>query len=128
MEILKISGIAFVIITVSAILKQTKPEFAIQVILISAITLLGIVLDYTKNVYEYLIELCMNGGIKAEYIKVIFKIVVISYICEFTASLCRDSGESAMAVKVEMAGKLIIIVSSLPVFKELLSVLAGMVM
>ena len=128
MEIIKISGIAFVIITVSAILKQTKPEFAIQVILISAVALLGFVLDYTQNVYEYLLELCSQGGIKAEYIKVIFKIVIIAYICEFTASLCRDSGESAMAVKVEVAGKLIIIVSSLPVFKELLSVLTEMVM
>lgn len=127
MDILKISGIAFVVITLSAILKQTKPEFAIQVVLISAAGMLFVVLSYSENVYEYLNELCLRCGINTSYIKVIFKIVVISYVADFTASLCRDCGESAIAVKVETIGKLVIIASSLPVFKELISVLSGMV-
>lgn len=127
MDILKISGIAFVVITISAILKQTKPEFAIQVILISAVMILTAVLTYSRAIYDYLYELCGQTGINIQYIKVIFKIIVISYVTEFTASLCRDSGESAIAVKVETVGKLIIIASSLPVFKELISILSAMV-
>ena len=127
MDILKISGMAFVVITMSAILKQTKPEFAIQVILISAVIMLSVVCTYSKTVYDYLSELCSQTGINIQYIKIVFKIIVVSYVAEFTASLCRDSGESAMAVKVETVGKLIIIASSLPVFKELISVLSGMV-
>ena len=127
MEILKISGLAFVIITLSAILKQTKPEFAIQVVLIAAVMLFSFVLSLSTTIYDYISELCSISGIKSEYLKIVLKIIVISYISEFTASLCRDAGESAVAVKVEMVGKLIITASSLPVFKELISLLAGMV-
>ena len=127
MEILKIAGLAFVVITVSAILKQTKPEFAIQVVMLSAIMMLGYVHSLSTTVYEYLMELCTLSGIKSEYLKIVFKIIAISYISEFTASLCRDAGESAVAMKVEMVGKLIIMVASLPVFKELISLLSGMV-
>lgn len=127
MDILKISGMAFVIITISAILKQTKPEFAIQVILISAVMMLSLVFTYSKTIYDYLAELCSQTGINVQYIKTVFKIIVISYVAEFTSALCRDSGESAIAVKVETVGKLIVIASSLPVFKELISVLSGMV-
>lgn len=127
MEILKISGLAFVIITLSAILKQTKPEFAIQLVLIAAVMLFSFVLSLSTTIYDYIAELCSISGIKSEYLKIVFKIIVISYISEFTASLCRDAGESAVAVKVEMVGKLIITASSLPVFKELISLLAGMV-
>lgn len=127
MEILKISGLAFVIITVSAILKQTKPEFSIQVVLLATVMMLGYVLSLSTSIYDYLEELCEISGIKGEYLKIVFKITVISYISEFTASLCRDAGESAVAVKVEMVGKLIITASSLPVFRELISVLSGMV-
>ena len=127
MDILKISGMAFVIITMSAILKQTKPEFAIQIILISAVMMLSVVFTYSKTIYDYLVDLCMQTGINTQYIKIVFKIIVISYVTEFTASLCKDSGESAIAVKVETVGKLIIIAASLPVFKELISVLSGMV-
>ncbi len=127
MEILKISGLAFVIITASAILKQTKPEFSIQVVLLATVMMLGYVLSLSTSIYDYLEELCEISGIKGEYLKIVFKITVISYISEFTASLCRDAGESAVAVKVEMVGKLIITASSLPVFRELISVLSGMV-
>ncbi len=127
MEILKISGLAFVIITVSAILKQTKPEFSIQVVLATAVIMMGFVLSLSTTVYEYLIQLSEISGIKSEYLKIVFKIIVISYISEFTASLCRDAGESAVAVKVETVGKLIITASSLPIFKELISLLSGMV-
>ncbi len=127
MDILKISGMAFVIITMSAILKQTKPEFAIQIILISAVMMLSVVFTYSKTIYDYLTELSIQTGINIQYIKTIFKIIVISYIAEFTSALCRDSGESAIAVKVETVGKLVVIASSLPVFKELISVLSGMV-
>ena len=99
MEILKISGLAFVIITASAILKQTKPEFSIQVVLLATVMMLGYVLSLSTSIYDYLEELCEISGIKGEYLKIVFKITVISYISEFTASLCRDAGESAVAVK-----------------------------
>ena len=127
MEILKISGLAFAIITISAILKQTKPEFAIQVVLIATVLLFTFALSLSTTVYDYILQLCNLSGIKSEYLKIVFKIIAISYISEFTASLCRDAGESAVAVKIEMVGKLIIIASSLPVFKELISLLSGMV-
>ena len=127
MEILKISGLAFVIITISAILKQTKPEFAIQVVLIATVMLFTFALSLSTTVYEYITEICNISGIKSQYLKIVFKIIVISYISDFTASLCRDAGESAVAVKVEMVGKLIITAASLPVFKEFISLLAGMV-
>ena len=127
MEILKISGLAFAIITISAILKQTKPEFAIQVVLIATVLLFTFALSLSTTVYDYILQLCNLSGIKSEYLKIVFKIIAISYISEFTASLCRDAGESAVAVKIEMVGKLIITASSLPVFKELISLLSGMV-
>ncbi len=127
MEILKISGLAFAIITISAILKQTKPEFAIQVVLIATVLLFTFALSLSTTVYDYILQLCNISGIKSEYLKIVFKIIAISYISEFTASLCRDAGESAVAVKIEMVGKLIITASSLPVFKELISLLSGMV-
>ena len=127
MEILKISGLAFAIITISAILKQTKPECAIQVVLIATVLLFTFALSLSTTVYDYILQLCNISGIKSEYLKIVFKIIAISYISEFTASLCRDAGESAVAVKIEMVGKLIITASSLPVFKELISLLSGMV-
>ena len=127
MEILKISGLAFAIITISAILKQTKPEFAIQVVLIATVLLFTFALSLSTTVYDYILQLCNLSGIKSEYLKIVFKIIAISYISEFTASICRDAGESAVAVKIEMVGKLIITASSLPVFKELISLLSGMV-
>ena len=58
---------------------------------------------------------------------IILKITGIAYIVEFGKNICIDAGQSAIATKLEMAGKVIVVVLSLPLMNSLISVLSGLV-
>jgi stage III sporulation protein AD len=54
------------------------------------------------------------------YFTSVLKITGIAYISEFGAEICRDAGEGAIASKIEMAGKVIIIALAIPVITSLI--------
>lgn len=73
------------------------------------------------RVFAVFADLAEQAGLSQNYWGVIVKIMVISYVAEFAASLCRDAGETAYAAKMELAGKLAVIMLALPVIVNLLA-------
>ena len=71
----------------------------------------------------------MNGlsvtGISSGFILLLIKITGISILTEFAVSVCKDMGESAIANKVDLGGKLIIVSLSIPIISAVLSGLLG---
>ena len=63
-------------------------------------------------------DLISTTGIQAEYTSILLKTLGICFLTQFSADSCKDAGESAMASKVELAGKIFIIVIALPLFEQ----------
>ncbi len=109
----------------SVILKQYKPEFA----LVSALTTGVVVLlsglsgleDIIKNIYE----IATKYNVNASYIGTVIKIIAIAYICQFSSEVCRDSGQGAIASKIEFCAKILILFYSLPIADSLLSLVVS---
>ena len=62
-------------------------------------------------------------SVETEYLKLLLKMLGISYVSEFAASLCRDSGCGSVAGQIELFGKLSILLLSMPVVLSLLNTL-----
>ena len=58
--------------------------------------------------------------VEFRYLDVALKIIGVSYLARFAAQICRDAGEGAIAIKVEMAAKVVILALSLPVIRALI--------
>lgn len=86
---------------------------------VSALVLLRF-LPRLREVFGVFRSLGEQAGLNGGYLAVILKIVVISYLAEFAAALCRDAGESAYAAKMELAGKLAVIMLAVPVIVNML--------
>ena len=56
-----------------------------------------------------------------------FKTLGICFLAQFAADSCRDAGESALASKVELAGKISILVLSLPLFEDIAQTALGLI-
>ncbi len=123
MEILKIITLAISVTILSVILKQYKPEYALNISLIAGIVIFISLSDKINDIYTYIDDLCSMINIDIMYINLLFKVTGIGYICEFASSICNDAGETAMAFKIDIAGKVTLIYLALPVFEELLNVL-----
>ena len=78
-------------------------------------------------IFELLDILVSKSGINKEFLTIILKITVIAYIVEFGKNICIDAGQSSIATKLEMAGKVIIVVLSLPIISSLVNILTGLV-
>jgi stage III sporulation protein AD len=53
----------------------------------------------------------------------VLKITGIAYIAEFGAEVCKDAGEGSIASKIELAGKVTIIVLAVPIITSLLDLI-----
>ena len=101
-------------------LKGTVPEYALAVTLVSGTIILISVCTPIPHIIEEINRLTVLSGVKEEYTKILFKAVGICFISQISSDICRDAGEGALAGKIELAGKVMIIVLALPLMEEIL--------
>lgn len=120
MDIIKIIGIGFTALIVIILLKQYKPEFAVYVSLIAGAIILFLVFSKLDGIIDLLQSLANTAGVNSQFLSILIKITGIAVLTEFAVSICNDSGESAIASKVDLGGKVIIISLSIPIISSLL--------
>ena len=120
MEITKIIGIGLTALIIIIILKQYRPEFALYTSIVAGIFILALSLSNISGVIGMLKDLSSKANINSNFLGIILKITGIAILTEFAVSICQDSGESAIANKIDIGGKVIIITISLPIISTLL--------
>lgn len=125
MNIVEICGIAVIGLTAVVILRGTKPEYAVFAGIVTGIILLGAALLEFGSVVSYIRDMTEKTGFSL-YSATILKALGIGILAQTTADVCRDSGEAAIASKVEFAAKIIILLLAIPILKTLLDLIAGM--
>lgn len=127
MALFKVIGFGIIAVSLIIILKNQRPEIALMCIVASSVIILLFVFDELKSVIDLINSLMVNSSIDSTYIKIILKVIGISYIIEFGKDICKDAGESAIANKMEIAGKVIIVSLSIPVVASLIDIVTELV-
>lgn len=119
MNLLQIAGIAVCAAVVAAMLRRYHQEYAVLVgIAAGAVILLGVFAGIAPALRQ--IEAFLSAsGLSSEYGTILFKTLGICFLAQFSADSCRDAGENALAFEVELAGKISVVVLSLPLFGEI---------
>lgn len=104
-------------------LRKDKQEFSVLLILVSCLAISTLALWKIKDILGYLQSLLTSLGSGGIYLKILLKMVGITYMAEFGSNLCRDAGYSAVAGQIEFYGKLLLLGVSLPVLTALLELL-----
>lgn len=127
MTIFKVIGFGIIAVSLIIILKQQKQEIALLCVVASSVIMLTFIFDDLKNVISLIDKLVVDSAIDSSFLKIILKVIGISYMVEFGKDICKDAGESAIANKIEMAGKVIIVSLSIPVIASLLDIVAELI-
>ena len=109
--IIKIIGIGLVALIIIILLKQYKPEFAIYISLLAGVLILLLVMDQLTEIILLLQSLASKASINS------------TFLAEFAVSVCKDAGEGAIASKIEIGSKIIIIAMSIPIISSLLEII-----
>lgn len=102
MDIVKIIGIGLIAVIIIVILKQYRPEFAMYASLIAGILIFAMIATKLSGIIEVLKSLSSKTAINNEFLVLLIKITGIAILTEFTVSICKDAGESAIASKVDL--------------------------
>lgn len=121
MDMMQIVGLGFVTATLAAVLRQQRPEMAMQLSLALAAIIFFWVLGKIGAVLTLFRELAEKAGIDMLYLNTLLKIIGVAYVAEFGAQVCRDAGESVAAGKIELAGKVTIMVMAIPIIALVLN-------
>lgn len=119
-DVIKIIGIGLLALIIIVILKQYKLEFAIYVSMIAGVLILVLAIQKLTGIINLLQSLANKTYINKSFLSILLKITGIAFITEFAVSICSDAGEKAIASKIEIGSKVIIIAMSIPIITSLL--------
>ena len=120
MDIVKIIGVGLISLIIIIIVRQYKPEFTLYVSLFAGAIILVFIMDKLDGIINLLTTLSNKTAINNEFLTLLIKITGIAFLTEFAVSICKDTGETAIANKVDMGGKVIIVSMSIPIISSLL--------
>ena len=122
MDIFKIAGIGIVGMILTVMLKKYDPALAAVTALGVGLALFFGVLDILEEVLGGFSALIEKSGLDSEYIVMVTKIIGTAYTAQFAAQLCRDAGEGTVAMKIELAGKILILAMTMPILSGFLNI------
>ncbi|HLO04057.1 MAG TPA: stage III sporulation protein AD [Symbiobacteriaceae bacterium] len=120
MEIVKIVGIGLLAGMLIILIKQKKPELAFGLSIATTVLIFMLMLVRIFQVIDFMQALGARAKVDATHMSTVLKIIGIAYVTDFGSQVLQDSGEKAVASKVEMAGKVIIILMSVPIMMAIL--------
>ena len=120
MDVIKIIGVGLISLIIIIIVRQYKPEFTLYISLLAGALILLFIMDKIGGIIDLLTTLSNKTAINNEFLTLLIKITGIAFLTEFAVSICKDSGESAIASKIDMGGKVIIVSMSIPIISILL--------
>ncbi|HZK53190.1 MAG TPA: stage III sporulation protein AD [Desulfosporosinus sp.] len=115
MEIWQIVGLALIVTVISVVLKQIRPEIAMQLSILASASIFILVMSKIKVIVDLLQNLADQANIGSYYLLIVLKIVGVAYLAEFGAQICKDAGEGALASKIELAAKVAVIALAIPI-------------
>lgn len=124
-EMTRIAGVGLVMAVLLVYIKGRQPELAAPLSIAFVVIVLLMVLPSLGQILRIFRLMTDRAQVNQAYLGTVLKAIGIAYIATFSAHLCRDAGQNAMAVAVEMTGKVLILLLALPILAGILEALIG---
>ena len=127
MEFAKIIVLGINLSVLTVILKNIKPEYSLICVIVGSIILVKYILSGVQSIFEYFKTIVDRTGVDNVMFSTLLKIIGVGYLIEFSASICNDSGNSSIADKIVLAGKILIFSMSLPIITNLFNMVLELI-
>ena len=120
MTAVQIAGFAVCAAAIALVMRRLRPEVATVLTLAAGVLTATMVLPNLMQIISGVTALATAGGVPDGYMAQLIKVGGISLLMDFAAQTCRDANEDGLALKVELAGRVLLIALALPVMTTLL--------
>jgi len=115
MEIIQVIGLGILVTVLIIVIKDQKPQIAFALTLLTSIIIFIFLLTKISPVIRIMERLAIQANVNIAFLETIMKIIGISYIAEFGAQITKDAGQGTIAAKIELVGKVLILVLAVPI-------------
>lgn len=114
MDIIRLSAAIIAVSVMTLLLKKYTPAIALVLALGMGVLVILSLIPQLKSIISLVEDI---GGMTGEdsYASILFKIIGIAYVAQFAADLCTDAGESSLASRAVLAGKIFIVFYGMPI-------------
>lgn len=112
---IQVVGLGLVVTFLILLLKEQKPVFAFLLATFAGVFIFIALIGKITDVIQVLKNLANQANVNQLFLETILKIIGIAYIAEFGAQVSRDAGQGAIASKIELTGKILIMVMAIPI-------------
>lgn len=126
-EILQIVGFALIATFLALVVKEQKPNFSFLLIVFVGCSIFLYLIDQIYAIIHMLEKIAINANVNIIYVETILKIIGIAYIAEFASQITKDAGQAAIASKIEMAGKILILAMAIPILTVLIETIIALI-
>ncbi|MDX8359637.1 MULTISPECIES: stage III sporulation protein AD [Bacillaceae] len=127
MEIVQIVGIGLIATFLAMIVNEQKPSFAFLLVVFVSCIIFLFLIDQIYEVIRMIEKIAVNANVNMVYIETIMKIIGIAYIAEFGAQITKDAGQGAIATKIELAGKILILTMAIPILTVIIETIIRLI-
>lgn len=121
MNIFSICVFAVVAVIMMVTLKPRNSEIALMLVISCSIIILIMILSQVSSITQTVNQIIAVSGVSTSYIVILLKVIGICIITEFAVNTCKDAGSQTLANNVSLAGKIMITVTSLPMYSDILN-------
>lgn len=114
-EIVKIAFLGIVVVLLAIQFKGIRQEYSIYIGLGLGILLFGYGVRQIGLILPEFVKIWSVLGSAGQYLGILLKVIGITYVCEFSAGICKDAGYQAIAGQIEILGKLSVMFAGLPI-------------
>ena len=123
MNITMIFSAGLIIAVIAVILSGLKSEYAMLAGICGGAILLMSSLPGIEKLLENILGAAERADINSGYVGIVVKASGISCVSSICSAICRDMGQTAIGTKLELAGRIAIMLTAIPAINALLSLI-----
>ena len=126
MDIVRIVGVGLITCVAVLLVRQVKPDVAALIGLAGGIIIVFMIVDSVSSIFDGIRSVIEKTGVSSSLFSLVLKIVGVGYLTEFAGNICSDCGQSSLADKILLGGKVIILAMSMPIITNIIEIIVGL--
>lgn len=123
MQLLQILAVVIIASLLVILVRERNESISFLLVIIIGVFIFLYILSHISQLFDVFNQIISRFNVSIPHLDTILKVIGIAYITEFASHLLKDADLEAIAVKVEMVGKIFILVLALPIFIAVLETL-----
>ena len=118
---------AVVVVLIALKVKEIDAGYGVVLSIACCIMIMYFVVERFRQITGYIDRLTSYVSLNITYIELILRMIGIAYICQFSSDICKAAGCGAIASQVEMAGRIALVLLSMPVLMSVIDLVVEIV-